>query len=804
MDINRLIAQELSILPHQVERTLALFAEGGTVPFIARYRKDVTGNLDEVQIRAIEERNGYLNELLERRTAILDSIREQGKLTPELEAQLMAASSKTTLEDLYLPYKPKRRTRAMIARERGLEPLAERLWSQADVSGGLEELAAPFVDLEKDVADAQAALDGARDICAERVSEDASLRADVRKISLEEGFVASKVTDAWAGKNTKFDMYYDFREAAPRIPSHRYLAIARGVEEEVLTSSLEVPVERILALLVHRVVSAPKSVAAPLLREACEDAYHRLMAVSIETDIRAELKSRADGDALKVFQANLRALLLSPPLGGKTVLALDPGFRTGVKVAVVDATGKYLAHDVIYPVPPMEKVDASKRILLDHIKRHKVDAIAIGNGTASRETDSFVRQFLGEHKELSVIPVVVNEAGASVYSASEIAREEFPELDVTIRGAISIGRRLQDPLAELVKIDPKAIGVGQYQHDVNQKNLKKSLEDEVESSVNFVGVEVNTASAALLKYVAGIGESLAKNIVKHRDEHGPFKSRSELRDVTRFGPKAFQQSAGFLRVREGGHPLDNSAVHPEHYGVVEKMAKDLSVPVQQLVGNASLVDRIPFSKYVEGDIGEFTLKDILEELKKPGRDPRKQFDAIAFRADVTEVSHLEVDMVLEGVITNVTDFGCFVDVGVHQDGLVHISRLSDNFVKDPKTVVKAGDRVRVKVLSVDVPRKRISLTLRESDVTGKAQPEEPRGPRAAEGARPAGGGGSDRGGQRPGGSGRPDDRSGARSDGRSDARSDGRGKPQGPPAKPAAPAAPFNNPFGVLAGLKKK
>lgn len=801
MDVNRIIAQELSILPHQVERTLALMAEGGTVPFIARYRKDVTGNLDEVQLRAIEERSAYLKELEERRATILASIQDQGKLTPALELQIKACSTKVALEDLYLPYRPKRRTRAMIARERGLEPLAERLWSQQDRSGTLTILARPYVDLDKDVLSEEAALEGARDILAERVAEDAILRAEARRLCLEQGFIASKVADAYVGKASKFDMYYDFREPCTRIPSHRLLAINRGVEEEVLVSTLEAPLESILAWLQHAVVKDPSAIAAPLLREAIEDAWHRLMFPSLETDIRADLKEKADTDALKVFQANLRALLLAPPLGGKCVLALDPGYRTGVKLAVIDKTGRYLCHDVIYPVPPMEKVEASRRTLLDLIRRYGVEALAIGNGTASRETDAFVRQFLSEHPELKVIPVVVNEAGASVYSASEIAREEFPELDVTIRGAISIGRRLQDPLAELVKIDPKAIGVGQYQHDVNQKRLKKSLEDEVESSVNFVGVEVNTASAPLLKQVAGIGESLAKAIVRHRDANGPFKSRVELREVPRFGPKAFQQSAGFLRIREAAHPLDNSAVHPEHYPIVEKMATDLRVEVRALIGNASLLSALTLDQYASGDAGILTLQDIVDELNKPGRDPRKQFDAVAFRADVTEVEHLKEGMVLEGVITNVTDFGCFVDIGVHQDGLVHISRLSDQYVKDPKAVVKAGDRVKVKVLSVESGRKRISLTMRDSDISGRAEADAPRPSgqesRGASSGRPGSPSSAPSG--RPGQSGRPSGASGAAPAGSRPAEPARSSKPAPPPK-----AEPFNNPFSVLANLKKK
>jgi uncharacterized protein len=804
MDLTRVIAQELDIQPQQVERTVALFAEGATVPFIARYRKDVTGNLDELQIRTIEERHTYLTELVERKAAVLESIAAQDKLTPELKAAIEACTTKTGLEDLYLPYRPKRRTRATIARERGLEPLADRLWGQADLATGrsapvdvhaaLELLARPFVDLDRDVVSEQVALDGARDIIAERIAEDAALRAEVRRVMFEEGSIASRPTDAWAGKTSKFEMYYDFREPAARIPSHRFLAIARGVEEGVLQSMLEVPEDKIVALLESRVVREPKALAAALIREAAADAYQRLMAVTLETDIRTELKDRADTDALKAFQANLRALLLAPPLGGKCVLGLDPGFRTGVKVAVIDATGKYLAHDVIYPVPPMEKIEPAKRTLLKLIQQHRVEAIAIGNGTASRETDAFVRAFLGEHRELKLTVVVVSEAGASVYSASDIAREEFPELDVTIRGAISIGRRLQDPLAELVKIDPKAIGVGQYQHDVNQKRLKKSLEDVVESSVNFVGVEVNTASAALLKHVAGIGDSLARSIVAYRDENGPFSDRVSLRDVPRFGPKAFQQAAGFLRIRGARNPLDNSAVHPEQYPVVERMAKDLGVPVDQLVGRQELLKGVRLDRYAEGDVGEFTLKDIVEELKKPGRDPREQFEAVTFDPNVTEIAHLKEGMVLEGVITNVTDFGCFVDIGVHQDGLVHISRLADRFIQDPKEAVKVGEKVKVKVMGVEVERKRISLSLRQSDITGQS-PDAP-ATRKADGkpaqSGPAQGGQDQRGQDHRGRDNRPGDR---------------RGPPSGRSSQPSnQPSSnqPFNPAFAALANLKRK
>lgn len=710
------IAEELNVSINQITKTIELLEEGSTIPFISRYRKDITGNLDEVQIRTIEERYNYIKELQDRKTVVIESITSQDKLTPELEKKIKDCLTKTELEDLYLPFKPKRRTRAMIAKERGLEPLADSIWEQMLDFSQIEELANKFVNLDT-VVSCEMAIEGAKDILAERISENADVRAEVRKISFDNGFISSKAKSEWQEKTSKFDMYYDFKEKISTIPSHRLLAINRGVDEDILESSLGVPRDSILLYLEKTITK--NAAYKELLFETIKDAYDRLLSSQIETDIRLELKERADSDAIKVFQANLRSILLAHPLGGRCVLAMDPGFRTGVKLAVINETGKYIANDVIYPVPPFEKIEESKKTLLKLIRLHKVEAIAIGNGTASRETESFVKEFLKQNSDLKVFSVVVSEAGASVYSASDVAREEYPDLDVTVRGAINIGHRLQDPLAALVKIDPKAIGVGQYQHDVNQKRLKKGLYDVVESAVNFVGVEVNTASAQLLKYVAGIGESLANSIISYRNENGPIKSRMDLRNIPRFGPKAFQQSAGFLRIRQCINPLDNSAVHPENYDLVEKIAKDLNLSIKELIASPEYIKKINYSDYISSDAGEYTIRDILEELKKPGRDPRESFEVVSFNPDITEVEHLQEGMVLEGVVTNVTDFGCFVDVGVHQDGLVHVSQLADKFVTDPKTVVQAGDKVTAKVLSVDLARKRISLTLKPSEVSNK-------------------------------------------------------------------------------------
>lgn len=696
----------------QIENTVELLQEGSTVPFIARYRKESTGELDEVQIRDIEEQLAYFSELEERKATILKSIDEQGKLTPELKQRIEASRQKTEVEDLYLPFKPKRRTKATIARERGLEPLADILIAQELKHGFVEEAALPFVDPAKEVPDAAAALEGAGHILAERLSDDADARAMVRRLTAEQGIMMSRVAGDKKDQVTKFEMYYDFQEPLKVIPSHRMLAMRRGEKEEVLYLSIGAPVDQILAALKTRLITR-ESIFKPLLEKVAEDAYKRLIAPSIEVELRLDSKEKADEAAITVFARNLRDLLLAPPAGGKRVLGIDPGFRTGSKLAAVDETGRFQEHVTIYPHIGEGRVQQARQDLLRMVETHKPEMIAIGNGTAGREMEIFARETLaGAGRNLPVISV--SEAGASVYSASEIAREEFPDLDLTVRGAISIARRLQDPLGELVKIDPKSIGVGQYQHDVNQGMLKKALDGVVESCVNYVGVDLNTASWALLSYVSGVGPALAKAITKYRDENGRFESRKALLKVPRFGAKAFEQAAGFLRIRDGKYPLDNTAVHPERYPLVEAMAADLGVTLAQLATDATLVPRINTRDYVSDNVGLPTLNDILEELKKPGRDPRSQFQAVAFREDVREITDLREGMILEGVVTNVTAFGAFVDVGVHQDGLVHISHLANRYVKDPNDAVKTGQVVKVKVLSADAQRKRIVLSIKEA------------------------------------------------------------------------------------------
>jgi uncharacterized protein len=710
------VTEETGLKSFQVENTVDLLREGATVPFIARYRKERTGELDEVEIRNVEERFTYFTELEERKITVLKSIEEQGKLTPELTARIEASRQKTELEDLYLPYKPKRRTKATIARERGLEPLADLIIAQELMQGSPDEVALPFVDPEREVPDAAAALAGAGHILAERFAEDADLRAYVRRLTGEQGLISSRVAADKKDAVTKFEMYYDYQEPLRDVPSHRMLAMRRGEKEEVLYLSILAPVDEILAGLKVRTIRG-ESIFRNLLAEVLEDAYKRLISQSIEVELRLETKQRAEETAIRVFSDNLRNLLLAPPAGGKSVLGIDPGLRTGCKLAAVDGTGRFLDNATIYPHTGEGKAIAAKKELLRLALTHDCEMIAVGNGTAGRETEQFVREALTESGRQ--IPIVmVSEAGASVYSASEIAREEFPELDLTVRGAISIARRLQDPLAELVKVDPKSIGVGQYQHDVNQTQLKKSLDAVVESCVNFVGVNLNTASWALLSYVSGVGPALAKAIVRHRDEHGKFASRKALLEVARFGAKAFEQSAGFLRIREGSHPLDNTAVHPERYPVVEAMAADVGVSLAELVADPAHVTRIDLSRYVTGTVGLPTLRDILDELKKPGRDPRREFEAAAFRDDVREMKDLKEGMVLQGAVTNVTAFGAFVDIGVHQDGLVHVSHLADRFIKDPNEAVRVGQLVKVKVLTVDMERKRIALSIREAEGGG--------------------------------------------------------------------------------------
>jgi uncharacterized protein len=714
LDLIVTLAQELSLPERGVRAVAELLTGGATVPFIARYRKEATGGLDEVQIRAVEERHGYLRELEDRKRVILEEIERQGKLTPELRGQIERCLVKTDLEDLYLPYKPKRRTRAMIAREKGLGPLGERILAQP-ADGDPAREAAAFVDVEKGVATVKEALQGARDIAAEAVAESAAVRGMAREKFLKEGVLAVAKAPEVTGP-TKFEMYYDFRESCASIPSHRYLAVRRGEAENVLRAEVEVDVDdalRAVAALAGRKAGSPW---AAELDAAVADAWRRLLAPSVESEVRVEMKLHADRDAVEVFAQNLRALLLAAPLGARPVIGIDPGQRTGCKVAVVDATGRLLEHTLLHLVQGDAALERSRATLRALVERHRPAAVAVGNGTHGRETESFVRETLP--RDAGVITVMVNEAGASVYSASEVAREEFPDLDLTVRGAVSIARRLQDPLAELVKVDPKSIGVGQYQHDVFQALLAKKLDEVVESCVNAVGVELNTASASLLGYVAGIGPTLAKRIVAHRDARGAFRSRREVLDVAGVGPKTFEQCAGFLRLREGENPLDRSSVHPERYGLVETIARDLGTDVSSLVGNPGLAAKVQWQRYAGDDVGEFTLRDIIEELKKPGRDPRAEFEPPRFRDDVRTMEDLAPGMQLEGVVTNVTAFGAFVDVGVHQDGLVHVSQLSDRFVRDPAEVVRPGDRIKVRVLEVDLARKRISLTAKSGSPTG--------------------------------------------------------------------------------------
>lgn len=711
--LNRMQA-EVGASARQIAAVEKLLNEGCTVPFIARYRKEAHGNLDEVAIGKIQERLAYYTELEARKETILKSIADQEKLTPDLERKIRDCYQKTALEDLYQPYKPKRRTRAQIAKEKGLEPLADAIWNGAAFEGSEEELA------------------GARDILAERIADMANVRGYVRGLFATKSVVKSEVASPAPKEPTKFEQYYDFAEPIATIPSHRYLAIRRGQKEGVLWVKLELDkdlaTDGILELVnAARGVAADAPAGAEQVALAAADAYRRLLAPSCEIDVTVEKKAEADRAAVEVFAENLRHLLLASPLGEKAVLAIDPGIRTGCKVAMMDATGKYLGKTVIFPE---QKPEESAKALAMIVNKYRPEAIAVGNGTAGRETEAFCRRTLkrlaAQHPEIPTPMVVsVSEAGASVYSASEIARREFPDLDLTVRGAISIGRRLQDPLAELVKVDPKAIGVGQYQHDVHQPLLSAKLDEVVVSCVNGVGVELNTASAPLLERVSGITPSLAKSIVEYRDLHGKFASREDLHAVKGLGPKAFEQCAGFLRIRGAANPLDASAVHPERYALVATMASDIGMSVKDLVGNAQAAKRIDVRKYITADVGEPTLKDIVAELVKPGRDPRAVFEPPKFRDDVTKIEDVKEGMKLEGVVTNVTAFGAFVDIGVHQDGLVHLSELSDNYVTDPASVVKAGDRLQVTVIGVDRARGRISLSAKSRPVMG---------------ARPAGGG----------------------------------------------------------------
>jgi len=711
------IVEATALKKNQVEHTVELLLEGATVPFIARYRKEHTGELDEVEIRLVEEQLAYFSELEERKFTVLKSIEEQGKLTPELRERISASRQKTEVEDLYLPYKPKRRTKATIARERGLEPLADIIAAQELITGTVEVVALPFINPEKEIPDADAALTGAGHILAERLSDNADARAMVRRLTREHGVICSRVAADYKEKVTKFEMYYDFQEPLKAIPSHRLLAMRRGEKEEVLYLAITAPVELILSGLKARLLQR-NSIFSPLLELVAEDAYKRLIAPSIEVELRLESKERADEAAIAVFTRNLHDLLLAPPAGGKRVLGVDPGFRTGSKLAVVDATGRFLEHVTIYAHIGEGRLPQARQDLLRMVESYDIEMIAIGNGTAGREMEIFVKEILAETgRQLPVVSV--SESGASIYSASDIAREEFPDLDLTVRGAISIARRLQDPLGELVKVDPKSIGVGQYQHDVHQGMLKKSLDSVVESCVNYVGVDLNTASYALLSYVSGVGPALAKAITRYRDENGPFSCRTALLKVPRFGAKAFEQAAGFLRIRNGSDPLDNTAVHPERYRLVAAMLSDLNTSLAQLIADPVLVERIDLKRYVSESVGLPTLNDIVAELKKPGRDPRSQFQTASFRDDIREIGDLQAGMILSGIVTNVTAFGAFVDIGVHQDGLVHISHLANRYVKDPGDVVKAGQLVKVKVLSADPQRKRIALSIKEAHMEEK-------------------------------------------------------------------------------------
>ncbi|MBS4050554.1 MAG: RNA-binding transcriptional accessory protein [Methylomonas sp.] len=719
MDVIQRIAEELSVKSLQVAAAVALLDEGATVPFIARYRKEATGGLDDTQLRMLEERLVYLRELNDRRKTILDSIASQGKLTPELQRAIADADTKTLLEDLYLPYKPKRRTKAQIAREAGLEPLADALLADRGLIP--EQAALAYIDADKGVADVMAALDGARQIIMERISEDADLLAELRERIWRKGILHASVVSGKEAEAAKFKDYFDYSEAINKIPSHRALALFRGRNEDLLSLTLKpAELDQEEHHLCTQFVSQRLNVsdtgrpADAWLAETARFAWKIKLFTRIDMDLKLRLREAAELEAIRVFASNLRDLLLTAPAGQKATMGLDPGIRTGVKVAVVDATGKVLATDTVYPHAPKNQWDQSISVLARLIKQHQVALVSIGNGTASRETDQLVADLMKQHKDLPIQKIMVSEAGASVYSASELAAKEFPDLDVSLRGAVSIARRLQDPLAELVKIDPKSIGVGQYQHDVNQTQLARMLDTVVEDCVNAVGVDVNTASAALLKQVSGLSASISENIVAFRNQNGPFANRGQLKKVPRLGDKAFEQAAGFLRVMNGDNPLDASAVHPEAYPVVNAILDDTGKSIRDLIGQSQFLRGLNPANYTSADFGLPTVGDILQELEKPGRDPRPEFKSVQFKEGVEKITDLQPGMSLEGVVTNVANFGAFVDIGVHQDGLVHISHLADDFVKDPRSVVKTGDMVKVRVLEVDVARQRISLSMKKN------------------------------------------------------------------------------------------
>ncbi len=719
------IAQELNVRPEQVIAAVTLIDDGNTVPFIARYRKEVTGGLDDTQLRNLDSRLAYLREMDDRRQTILKSIQEQGKLTPELEQAILSADSKNRLEDLYLPYKPKRRTKGQIAIEAGLEPLADTLWTQPNTDP--ESEAAKYINAEKGVADSKAALDGARAIVIERIAEDANLLEKIRQHLNRNAEIVSRVVEGKEQAGEKFKDYFDHREPISKAPSHRALAMLRGRNEGFLTLTLNADPELEESarqsycetlIAEHYGIHLSQATADAWRKQVISWAWKIKISMHMETELMSAMKERAEIEAIEVFATNLKDLLMAAPAGPRATLGLDPGLRTGCKVAVVDATGKVLATDTIYPHAPQHQYDRAMQSIALLVKKFNVDLIAIGNGTASRETDAFAADLI-KRGNLKVQKIMVSEAGASVYSASELAAKEFPNLDVSLRGAVSIARRLQDPLAELVKIDPKSIGVGQYQHDVSQTLLAKRLDAIVEDCVNAVGVDVNTASAALLTRVAGLSAALAQNIVDYRDENGRFESRSALKKVPRLGPKAFEQCAGFLRIMDGKNPLDASAVHPEAYPVVKTIAEKNSKDLKALIGNTEFLRTLRAVDYTDENFGVPTVTDIIKELDKPGRDPRPEFKTATFAEGIHEVSDLEVGMVLEGVVSNVANFGAFVDIGVHQDGLVHISALTDRFISDPREVVKAGDIVKVKVMEVDVQRKRIALSMRLNDEAGQ-------------------------------------------------------------------------------------
>lgn len=708
MNISSIIARELGIRLQQVEAVLALLDEGATIPFIARYRKEVSGSLDEVQLAAIRDRHEQLVQLEKRREAILQSLEERQLLTHDLRSRIEAAATLSELEDIYLPYRPKRRTRATIAKEKGLEPLALRLLEQKDKD--VELLAANFVDADKGVHNVEEALAGARDIIAETVNENADARARMRNLYNQKATIRAKLVKGKEKEGEKFQDYFDWQEPLAKAPSHRVLAMRRGENEGFLSLTIE-PEELEAIDLLERLFIKARNEAAEQVKLAIKDGYKRLLSASMETEIRVISKEKADADAIRVFADNARQLLMAAPLGEKRVMALDPGFRTGCKLVCLNEQGKLLFDTVVYPHPPQSKVAEAEQIVLKLVGQYNIEAIAVGNGTAGRETENFLRGIKNLPKSVTI--VMVNESGASIYSASDVAREEFPNHDVTVRGSVSIGRRMMDPLAELVKIDPKSIGVGQYQHDVDQQLLKKSLDDTVMSCVNAVGVEVNTASKQLLMYVSGLGPVLAGNIVTYRNENGPFASRAALKKVPRLGDKAFEQCAGFLRIRDAKNPLDASAVHPESYHIVEQMAKDAGATVKELMKNPQLQKQIQLNKYVTDKVGLPTLQDIVAELAKPGRDPRERFEAFSFAEGINSMEDLYEGLWLNGIVTNITDFGAFVDIGVHQDGLVHLSQMANRYIKHPSEVVKLQQQVRVKVVSVDVGRKRISLTMKE-------------------------------------------------------------------------------------------